>query len=184
MKLIYLVLILLLTSCNSKTEIIEKFANGKPKKIIEHYDNDSTCEKSYYEDGKLKEMKCFKNGKQTGEQVYFKEDGTKAALMTFSNGIRHGQTYEFYPSGQVAFEGIVINEEFEGLSKRYFKNGKLNFIGNRHLGKDTGWWYYFKMQGDTIRRTYTKSENDTTLYYDGKGNKITADEWENITREE
>jgi hypothetical protein len=40
------------------------------------------------------------------------------------------------------------------------------------------------MQGDTIRRTYTKSENDTTLYYDGKGNKITADEWENITREE
>ena len=29
MKLIYLVLILLLTSCNSKTEIIEKFAFGE-----------------------------------------------------------------------------------------------------------------------------------------------------------
>jgi len=36
---------------------------------------------------------------------------------------------------------------------------EINFIGNRHLGKETGWWYYFNMQGDTIRRTYTKSIN-------------------------
>ena len=184
MRLFYFLFFLFLTSCKSKTEVVEKFANGKPKKTIEHYDNDSTCEKFYYENGKLKELKCFKNGKQTGEQIYFREDGTKAASMTFSNGIRHGQTYEYHPSGQIAFEGIVENGEFEGLSKSYFKNGKLNFTGNRHLGKDTGWWYYFNMQGDTIRRTFTKSINDTTQYFDGKGKIITADEWENITREE
>ena len=184
MRLTYFIFFLLLTSCKSNTEVVEKFENGKPKLTIENYGNDSTCEKFYHENGKLKELKCFKNGKQTGEQIYFWEDGTKAALMTFSNGIRHGKTYEYHPSGQIAFEGIVENGEFEGVSKSYFKNGKLNFIGNRHLGKDTGWWYYFNMQGDTIRRTYTKSINGTTQYFDGRGKKITANEWENITREE
>jgi antitoxin component YwqK of YwqJK toxin-antitoxin module len=174
-----------LISCNSKIEIIEKFANGEPRKIIEHYENDSTCEKTFHENGKIEEIKCFKNGKQSGEQiVFYKENGSKRALMTFRNGTRHGPSYEYYPSGQKAFEGIVIDGEFEGLSKWYFKNGNLNFIGSRHSGKDTGWWYYFNMQGDTIRRSYTRSISDTTEYFDGSGKKITSDEWEKITREE
>lgn len=184
MRLSYLIALIFLTACNSSTEVVEEFGDGKAKKTIEHFDGDSTCEKSYHENGQLKEIKCFKNGKQTGEQIYFREDGTKAAVLTFYNGIRHGQTYEYYPSGQVAFEGVVENGEFEGVSKSYFKNGKLNFIGNRHFGKDTGWWYYFNMEGDTIRRTYTRSVNDTTQYFDGKGKKITWKEWENIRTEE
>jgi antitoxin component YwqK of YwqJK toxin-antitoxin module len=184
MRFAYLAICFYLTSCSSNTEVVEKFADGKPKKVIEHHDNDSTCEKSYHENGKLERVKCFKNGKQTGEQVYFRKDGTKAAIMTFSNGIRHGQTFEYHPSGQIAFEGIVENGEFEGVSKWYFKNGKLNFIGNRHLGKDTGWWYYFNMQGDTIRKKYKKTGDDIPTYFDGKGKRITSDDWENITREE
>ena len=184
MKLVYFFTFVVLISCNSNIEVVEKYGDGKPKKTIEHYNRDSTCEKSYHKNGKLREIKCFKNGKQTGEQIYFREDGTKGAVMTFRNGIRHGQTYEYHPSGQVAFEGNVENGEFEGLSKWYFKNGQLNFIGNRHLGKDTGWWYYFNMQGDTIRRTITKSVSDMAQYFDGKGKKITSEEWENITREE
>jgi len=179
-RLIYFVFFISLTSCNSNTEVLEKFPDGKPRKTIEHYNHDSTCEKSYHENGKLKEIKSFKNGKQTGEQIYFREDGTTAAVLTFSNGNRHGKTYEYHSSGQVAFEGVVENGEFEGVSKWYFKNGKLNFIGNRHLGKDTGWWYYFNMLGDTIKRTYTKSVNDTTQYFDGNRKKITVEEWENI----
>lgn len=154
------------------------------KKTIEHFDGDSTCEKSWYQNGHLAEIKCFKDGKQTGEQIYFREDGSKSALLTFSNGIRHGQTYEFHPSGQIAFEGIVVNGEFEGLSRWFFKNGQLNFIGNRHLGKDTGWWYYFNMQGDTIKRTYTRSTHDTCLYFDRRGKEITPEAWSDITREE
>lgn len=184
MRFVYLTFFIILTACNSNTEVVEKYGDGEPKKTIEQFSGDSTCEKTYHENGKLKEIKCFKNGKQTGEQIYFREDGTKAAVMTFSNGIRHGQTYEYHPSGQVAFEGIVENGEFEGLSKWYFKNGKINFVGHRHLGKDTGWWYYFNMQGDTIRKKYKKTGEDIPIYYDGNGKVITADEWENITRDE
>lgn len=182
MRLIYF--FIFLTACSSNIEVVEKFADGKPKNTIIHFDNDSTCENSYHENGNLKEIKCFKNGKQTGEQVFFREDGIKAGITTFRNGIRHGPTFEFHQSGQVAFEGIVENGEFEGLSKWYFKNGKLNFIGSRHLGKDTGWWYYFNVQGDTIKRRYRKIADEIPLYFDGKGKQITADEWDNIKREE
>jgi antitoxin component YwqK of YwqJK toxin-antitoxin module len=182
MRHLHFLILPFLISCHSRNETVNKSSNGKPDKVIEQY-GDSTCEKYYYNNGNLKEIKCFKNGKLSGEQIHYREDGSKAALMTFTNGVRNGKTFEFYPSGQIAFEGILIDGKSEGVGRSFFKNGKLNFIGNRHLDKDTGWWYFFNMQGDTIRMSYYNPGIDTE-YFDGKRKKITADEWEHITREE
>ena len=176
----YIVLFIFLISCKSKTEIIDKFPDGKPKKIIEHIGKNKFYEKKYYENGVLEEIKYFENDKQEGEQVNYRKDGTKIGYSIYKNGIRNGLSQEIYQNGKIAFEGTTVNGEFEGLSKWYFENGEMQSLQYRHLSKDSGWGYEFNLKGDTIRRTYDKSENDTTQYFNGRGKKISVGEWENI----
>jgi antitoxin component YwqK of YwqJK toxin-antitoxin module len=179
----YLILVTALVfifSCRSKTEVVEKFQDGNPKKVIEHIDKNKLFEKSYFENGHLKEVKYFEDGKQSGEHIYYREDGTKSAISNFKNGLRNGLSQELFSNGQIAFQGNLIDDKFEGVSIWYFENGKVHFVGNRHLDKDTGWWYYFNINGDTIRRSYSKSINDSIQYYNGKGRKIMSEEWEKL----
>lgn len=137
-------------------------------------------ERDLYETGKIENEKYFENGLQEGWQIHYSEDGSKAGEMHFNKGIRNGLTHEFLENGRIGFEGTCVNGQFEGLSTWYFENGKINFTGNRHLDKDTGWWYFFNPVGDTIRRKYTRSIYDTTQYFNGKGKHISSEEWENI----
>jgi len=180
----YFFSIFFLLSCSSKTGVVEKFPNGNPAKIVEHFENDSSSEKIFYANGTLQEIKNFKKGKQTGKQISYRTDGSPMSIVTFSDGNRNGPMLEYYNSGKVSFEGLTLDGKWEGPGKSYFRSGKPSYIGSFHLGKDTGWSYYFNPQGDTTRITFRKSPEDAILYFNGKRKSITPVEWEKMADNE
>lgn len=180
----YFLVVFCILSCNSETEVVEKFSNGKPSKISEHFEKDSSSEKLFYENGILRELRSFKEKMQTGKQISYREDGSPMAIITFKEGNKNGPMFEYYNSGKISFEGTFSNGKMEGSSKSYFRNGNLNYVGNFYLGKDTGWSYYFNPEGDTTRMTFRKSPTDSLVFFNGKKKSITPSEWEKIAENE
>lgn len=178
MKLnLFIVLSILLCGCSSRREVIEKYTDGSPKKVIDHIDQNKYYIRELYPDGKLEKEKFFKNGLQDSIESYYNKEGRKMAEMTFRNGSRNGITHEFYRNGQIAFEGSCENGKFEGLSTWYYRNGKIQTKSYRHLSADTS-SQDFDTTGVLIRAFEHK--NEKLVYYNGLGTEISAEEWEKI----
>jgi antitoxin component YwqK of YwqJK toxin-antitoxin module len=160
--------------------VVERYPDGRPKKVIEYLSKSKYYERDLYENGKIENEKFFEDGLQSGWQFHYSEDGLKRAEMHFKNGSRNGVTHEFHRNGKMGFEGYSVNGKFEGLSTWFFDNGQVEVTGNRHLSQDTGWWFYFNRIGDTIKRSYRRSLSDTSLLFDGKGKMISLEEWQRI----
>jgi len=180
MKLsLFIFLSLFFCGCSSKREVIEKYMDGSPKKIIDHIDQNRYYVRELYPNGNLKEEKFFKNGVQDSMQDYYTEEGKKIGELSFKNGLRNGVTHEYYRNGQMAFEGYCINGKFEGISTWYYRNGNIQAKGGRHLGADTGRWESFDTAG-ILTKAIVHGRNGKVVYYNGFGIEISAEEWEKI----
>ena len=90
------------------------------KATLDPYDGDVISEdytgsnKSCYENGKLKE------------------------LINYVNGKKHGAVLIYYESGQLKYRSHFVNDLEDGLAMRYHENGNLSDIVNFFQGQMDG----------------------------------------------
>ena len=92
-------------------------------------------------------IKYYPNGKQR-EKYYLQPDGKKVGrfLRWHENGQlkmdkwnRYGPFKEYYDTGQLKnYSNIIKDGKHNGVVKKYFRNGNLEFIGNMIMNKLDG----------------------------------------------
>lgn len=123
------ILNVLFYSCKQK-EIEINYYKGNQIKTLTIYKRDSIGQKivySFYENGELEEVHRYnKEGKFTGEQLWFYPDGVLNRKIPKSNGEANGNGYYFYDS-----TGTLS-------AHRYFRNNKEVFHGAEYWEDSIG----------------------------------------------
>ena len=94
--------------------------------------------KKYFQNGKIKETRLFKQNKKEGDYLGFYKDGSKNFVFQFKNGEYNG-TNRVWAKGGAIIEEASFKAGYEaGVQKRWYLNGKIksNYIikDNRRYG--------------------------------------------------
>lgn len=127
-KLNILMLLLLLISCK----------NDKLREV-----------KRYYDNGNVKSIEYFNsNGKQEGENKYYKEIGGLDYSVFYIDG-KVKKTIAYYDNGDVHYYTEVgKNDTIKKIS--YNENGKIEIVGNVVDGKRVSWWKKYNSDGSLM----------------------------------
>lgn len=82
--------------------------------------------KTFYSDGQLMKLGFYDEaGKLYRETKEFYQDGSIKAIHNYSNGKRNGSFKEFWETGELRLEGMYKNGVFDDTVISYFKNGAI-----------------------------------------------------------
>jgi len=81
----------------------------------------------YYEDGKIKLVRHFKNGQEDGTNRLFYPDGKLKETQTFVAGLKQGGDTLFYPTGKPQFIVTFKDGKKDGLLQKWTPEGSLFF---------------------------------------------------------
>jgi antitoxin component YwqK of YwqJK toxin-antitoxin module len=90
--------------------------------------------KAWYEDGKLRAEREYKDG-QLQKITYYYPNGKVQGIRSYHEGKLTGLAKDFAEDGQVQHEWTFENGKLNGTSKSYFKNGKLLAETDFHNGE-------------------------------------------------
>ncbi|MEI6411950.1 MAG: hypothetical protein WCR52_21340 [Bacteroidota bacterium] len=81
----------------------------------------------YYQDGKVKMERNFKNGIQTGPSIAYYPDGKHKERQYFVNGVQEGGDTLFYPDGKPQFIVQFKGGKKDGALQKWTEDGVLFF---------------------------------------------------------
>jgi antitoxin component YwqK of YwqJK toxin-antitoxin module len=126
---------------NDSLHIIKDYnENGILERITPYtFSNKDSCridgvQKSYYEDGKVREEVTYNNSKIIGISKEYYESGKLKSEVHWIDGKVSGDRKNYYESGKLLSETpCIYNQEEDyvmpnGVSKEYYENGKLKSI--------------------------------------------------------
>lgn len=105
---------------------------------------------SYYpNDGKIKKIENYINGKLNGPTLEFSNRGAIDTRTSYKNGVKHGLsgTYKF---GRAVKETQFANGKIDGVHKEYFNNGKLQKEVHFKNDKQHGTFRQYNEEGEII----------------------------------
>jgi|GEM_PF-3940078 len=105
----YLVLLFLVTASMASAQ-----------SLVEH--------KTYYEDGKVKQVWTTLNDINEGYERTYYPSGKLEAENYFVSGLLQGVCKWYYESGALQAEWNYVSGKLEGTSKWYYENGKLEGV--------------------------------------------------------
>ena len=130
-KILYLVTLMILVSCQPKLEkeVSMKYPDGKPQRIDFYAGKGDKryIAKSvfYYENGQKRlEGHYNADGKKDGKWVYWYENGNKWSEGYFTNGLDDKRRTAWHENGQLHFTGKLDKGKRIGVWKFYDENGK------------------------------------------------------------
>ncbi len=94
--------------------------------------------KSYYENGHIKHIRQYKDGKLNGISNTFYPTGEVKISAEFYKGILWGTTYGYYKNTRLKAEIPFRNGKVHGLQKEYFPNGQLRVAQHFNMGVPVG----------------------------------------------
>jgi hypothetical protein len=104
------------------------YDNGQIKEEFETLDNklDGFC-KYYHENGKLRVEVNYKKGKQLDQIINsFDENGNLIRTVEFKKGFLTGPFVEYFSTGEIKLEGVYKKDKIhKGSQKIYLKNGDI-----------------------------------------------------------
>lgn len=114
---------------HAKSELIDIWDNGKPKKVRLYAEIDGQLEAvrelHYYSNG-IKQLEGpLHGGKREGLWKSYYEDGSLWSKGHYKNGVRQGEAVVYYPSGKMMYKGQYTNDRRSGLWRSYNEDGKL-----------------------------------------------------------
>jgi len=110
------------------------YENGQQKLICSYVNNKLDGEYlEYYNNGKPKNKKFYKNGLLNGTEKSWSSKGFLAKVVEYKDGVKHGKFMTYYDNGQLIRKDIYRNNRF--------------VKGNCYTreGKDTSYFDYFIM---------------------------------------
>ncbi|HOY11594.1 MAG TPA: toxin-antitoxin system YwqK family antitoxin [Saprospiraceae bacterium] len=141
-------------------------------------------EKTYYDDGKLKEKyQINKDKEKDGAYLRYHANGTLAEETNYQNGLQEGLRKIFTESGDLEFTSTYADGKLNGPRKVYFPTGKLRVDSNYKDDQLIGTFYKYYENGNLQEEvTFVEgAENGPFVeYYDNgvvkwKGNYLNGD---------
>ncbi|MGY0392649.1 toxin-antitoxin system YwqK family antitoxin [Bizionia sp. KMM 8389] len=139
---------------------------------------------SYYENGEVKSVRNFKDGKPDGYQKldysqvlymegysrnglkigvwksYFKDTNQLKYLKHFDNhGNKIGEWKSYYETGELYLTETFFNNQANGKETTYFKNGNVYTTGLKQDGQKVGTWKTFNEDGQLRNTEVYDSKN-------------------------
>ena len=100
--------------------------------------------KETYENGQVKKLVQFKNGKEDGPATYWNENGQKASEVNYKDGEPDGLWTEWNKDGTERFRHTFKDGKEDGLSTGWYENGQKEYERTYKDGKQdglsTGWY--------------------------------------------
>jgi antitoxin component YwqK of YwqJK toxin-antitoxin module len=81
--------------------------------------------RTYYENGAVKTISQYRNGRQIGYYKEFHPNGNLAFSQRIKNGKINGPVRAYYENGNLMAEVDFIDNLEQGVLKEYYENGKL-----------------------------------------------------------
>ena len=81
--------------------------------------------KMYFEDGKLKEQRSFKNGLKDGIWIIWDSNQTKISEARYKDDLKDGTWYIWHSNGKKYFEMLYEKGEKKGVWYMWDRNGVL-----------------------------------------------------------
>lgn len=145
------------------------YDNGKVKSIANYSNGKMNGEyKRYYENEQLERIGNVLNGKDNGEWKYYYANGQLKAIENRSGGNIIGEYKSYFDNGQLEKIGYIDNMA-SGVWKIYAKNGQLKEIGNLTNSKKNGEWKFYHDNGQLesiINYTDGKLTGELKSYHD------------------
>jgi antitoxin component YwqK of YwqJK toxin-antitoxin module len=175
----FLIFLLILVACNSKTKVIE-IRNDEGQVIEKYEENIKTKKKDgfselYNPDGSLLEKASYKDGQLDGIRTLFYSNGKTEALENYENGVFKGNYQAFYQNGQLELEGKYTNGMMNGEWKRFYDSGELmelvNFVENEENGPFIEYYKNGKLKAEGAYLDGDNEHGELKLYNE-KGDLI------------
>ena len=115
-SIIYLLFVLLFTSCGNNHTMTEKvintYDNGQPAKVYQ-YDQNGQCvrEVDYYDSGAIWIEGPVKNDLRNGEWTSYFPDGKVQSTGVYKDGLRIGKAQIFHENGRLWMDGYYKDDE-------------------------------------------------------------------------
>jgi antitoxin component YwqK of YwqJK toxin-antitoxin module len=160
---------------DGKLEKAELYIDGV-KQEGEENKADFTIQKTYHENGVVKEMVSYNMaGKKDGISKSFDKDGNIIEAA-------------FYKNGYLLAQGGIIDQEglFQGKWENYYLNGNLKSKGEYKDGKKFGKWTYYFTNGEVEQEGYFNKNGEYTgewKWYYENGNLLRKEEYKRGKRE-
>jgi antitoxin component YwqK of YwqJK toxin-antitoxin module len=122
-----------------------------------------------YDNGKVKKLYNYKDGKEDGVQRGWYENGQLAYERNYKDGETVGVFRWWHKNGQLEFEWTYKDGKEDGVQRRWYENGQLAYEWNKKDGKDDG----------VFRNWYENGQLDYEEYYIN-GKEVSKEEYENI----
>lgn len=125
----------------------------------------SNIERSYYDNGQIKEKVSLKNGKPHGMFCTYYENGRLESKCYFNEGLRQGKGIFYYPNG-VIYQIVYYHNDIIVKSATFRKDGSLEIVKEyNHKGQMINYNFYLdsgKVDPDPFKKNpLFISENDT-----------------------
>ncbi len=92
----------------------------------------------YFQSGKKKTARTFRNGKLEGAMVMWYEDGSKKYAVNYTNNQKNGEAQGWYPDGKQMFSVDYDHGRRHGKETWYWNTGKKKYERTWYQGRNTG----------------------------------------------
>lgn len=131
--------------------------------------------KIYDQNGILREVSYYKNGKLNGAQETFDTSGRLYTRAHRYNNAFVDSFKLYWENGQVRTENWFDSSgKSQGIYKIYYKSGKLNLIGHdvNNVSADTTWAYMENGELEYIECYKKNSNSKSVIYFDSQRKPI------------
>ena len=104
----------------------------------------------YHENGKIKTLRGFKDGKYNGFWTEWYDNGNRKFQGDRIDNKGHGVTKWWYENGQIKKQGTYDMDIQQGIVVQWHENGELKQIKYYDNGKVIGGWVKFDENGIPI----------------------------------
>jgi antitoxin component YwqK of YwqJK toxin-antitoxin module len=147
--------------------------------------------KEYHENGNLKEVGTYREGKKQGNFRLYDGNGKESGGLLYDNNVlvgegmidslgrRIGDWKLFYPGGELRAKGSYVEGLKEGPWQFYFASGKTEQVGTYRKDLPTGAWKWY-FPGGVLHRDemYRNGKEDgMAIEYDSLGNVFNEGEY-------
>jgi len=128
-------------------------------------------DKWFYPSGKKFALGFYKNGEKSGKWEYFEENGTVKLIERYKNGKENGNCIWYFPDQKLACKGAYKNGLKTGKWKYYYENGNLKNVSHYSKGKKNGKWKFYHENGTLSEIGKLKNGDKKGLwkFYDEQG---------------
>ena len=171
-------IILMMTACQPKTEVVETTNEFGRKIRYERRKSDFAKEgkfERFDENNALADDAIYQNDTFNGVHHFYYPNGKVDMEVNYSHGLEHGPYKKYFESGALEITYNFFNGAIEGESIRYYPNGKVMEVVSIVHSEENGPFkeYYdtgvLKTAGNYIYVDDAPAENGELQEYDSTG---------------